>query len=507
MKSKAHNLKDLLYGIKDAPPIKYNNICDDSRYVNKGTVFFAVKGLSSDGCDFIESAINSGACAVVYEPPYDLTNIETSVPTIAVEDLKLEISKIASRHYESSINEMNIIGVTGTNGKTTVSWLIHQGFKKIGYKSGYIGTLGYGIENLNLNELTTPSCMKLHKILSEFQNSGVEHVVMEISSHAIDQRRIEGINFNTVIFTNLSRDHIDYHGTMENYGETKAKLFLETKSKIKIININDSFGRSLVERVDGEVISTSIEPINNEVDKFTYVTNYETNGSGFDIDLKSSWGDFKTHVPFLGKFNIENFIQAIALFLSLGFSLSKIQEIIEDMRTPSGRMELVDLGKLTIFPPYFRYASLLPKVLVDFSHTPDALKLSLQSIRNHYDGKIWCIFGCGGDRDIGKRKMMGKIAEQYADYVIVTSDNPRNENPKKIISDILEGISIEVETIVNREEAINFAIMKADKNEIILVAGKGHESYQKIGKETLDFSDHKVSKSSLLRRLRKIAND
>ena len=497
MKSKAHNLKDLLYGIKDAPPIKYNNICDDSRYVNKGTVFFAVKGLSSDGCDFIESAINSGACAVVYEPPYDLSNIETSIPIIAVDDLKLEIANIVSRHYESSINEMSIIGVTGTNGKTTVSWLIHQGFKKIGYKSGYIGTLGYGLENLNLNELTTPSCMKLHKILSEFQNSGVEYVVMEISSHAIDQRRIEGINFNSVIFTNLSRDHIDYHGNMENYGETKAKLFLERQSKIKIININDSFGRSLIERIDEEVISTSIEPINIDKDKFISVTKYETNGSGFDIDLKSSWGSFITHVPLLGTFNIENVIQTIALFLSHGFSLSKIQTIIEGMKAPSGRMESV----------YVDNSHLLPKVLVDFSHTPDALKLSLQSIRDHYDGKIWCVFGCGGDRDRGKRKMMGNIAERYADYVIVTSDNPRNENPEKIISDILEGISSKVETIVSREEAINFAIMKANKSEIILIAGKGHESYQKIGEQTLEFSDHKVSKRSLIRRSRDIAND
>ena len=497
MKSKAHNLKDLLYGIKDAPPIKYNNICDDSRYVNKGTVFFAIKGLSSDGCDFIESAINSGACAVIYEPPYDLSNIETSIPIIAVDDLKLEIANIVSRHYESSINEMSIIGVTGTNGKTTVSWLIHQGFKKIGYKSGYIGTLGYGLENLNLNELTTPSCMKLHKILSEFQNSGVEYVVMEISSHAIDQKRIEGINFNTVIFTNLSRDHIDYHGNMENYGETKAKLFLERQSKIKIININDSFGRSLIERVDEEVISTSIEPINIDKDKFISVTKYETNGSGFDIDLKSSWGTFKTHVPLLGTFNIENVIQTIALFLSHGFSMSKIQTIIEGMKAPSGRMESVDIDN----------NHLLPKVLVDFSHTPDALKLSLQSIRDHYDGKIWCVFGCGGDRDRGKRKMMGNIAERYADYVIVTSDNPRNENPEKIISDILEGISSKVETIVSREEAINFAIMKANKNEIILIAGKGHESYQKIGEETLEFSDHKISKKSLIRRSRDITND
>jgi len=497
MKSKAHNLQDLLIGIVDAPTIKYNNICDDSRNVKKGTVFFALKGLSSDGCDFIESAINSGACAVVYEPPYDLSNIETSIPIIAVEDLQLEISNIVSRHYESTINEMSIIGVTGTNGKTTVSWLIHQGFKKIGYKSGYIGTLGYGLENLNLNELTTPSCMKLHKILSEFQNSGVEYVVMEISSHAIDQRRIEGINFNSVIFTNLSRDHIDYHGNMENYGETKAKLFLERQSKIKIININDSFGRSLIERVDEEVISTSIEPINIDKDKFISVTKYETNGSGFDIDLKSSWGTFKTHVPLLGTFNIENVIQTIALFLSLGFSLSKIQIIIEGMKAPSGRMESVDVDN----------NHLLPKVLVDFSHTPDALKLSLQSIRDHYDGKIWCVFGCGGDRDRGKRKMMGNIAERYADYVIVTSDNPRNENPEKIISDILEGISSEVETIVSREEAINFAIMKANKNEIILIAGKGHESYQKIGEETLKFSDHKISKRSLIRRSRDIAND
>tara|TARA_Y100000590_G_scaffold464053_1_gene632467 strand:- start:744 stop:1763 length:1020 start_codon:yes stop_codon:yes gene_type:complete len=339
--------------------------------------------------------------------------------------------------------------------------------------------------------------MKLHKILSEFQNSGVEYVVMEISSHAIDQKRIEGINFNSVIFTNLSRDHIDYHGNMEKYGETKAKLFLERQSKNKIININDSFGRSIIERVDEEVISTSIEPINIDKDKFISVTKYEPNGSGFDIDLKSSWGTFKTHVPLIGTFNIENVIQTIALFLSHGFSLSKIQIIIEGMKAPSGRMESVDVDN----------NHLLPKVLVDFSHTPEALKLSLQSIRNHYDGKIWCVFGCGGDRDRGKRKMMGNIAERYADYVIVTSDNPRNENPEKIISDILEGISSKVETIVSREEAINFAIMKANKNEIILIAGKGHESYQKIGEETLEFSDHKISKRSLIRRSMDIAND
>ena len=213
--------------------------------------------------------------------------------------------------------------------------------------------------------------------------------------------------------------------------------------------------------------------------------------------MKSSWGTFKTQVPLLGTFNIENVIQTIALFLSHGFSLSKIQIIIEGMKAPSGRMELVDVDN----------NHLLPKVLVDFSHTPDALKLSLQSIRDHYDGKIWCVFGCGGDRDRGKRKMMGNIAERYADYVIVTSDNPRNENPEKIISDILEGISSKVETIVSREEAINFAIMKANKNEIILIAGKGHESYQKIGEETLEFSDHKISKRSLIRRSRDIAND
>ena len=213
--------------------------------------------------------------------------------------------------------------------------------------------------------------------------------------------------------------------------------------------------------------------------------------------MKSSWGTFKTHIPLLGTFNIENAIQTIALFLSHGFSLSKIQTIIEGMKAPSGRMESV----------YVDNSHLLPKVLVDFSHTPDALKLSLQSIRDHYDGKIWCVFGCGGDRDRGKRKMMGNIAEHYADYVIVTSDNPRNENPEKIISDILEGISSKVETIVSREEAINFAIMKANKSEIILIAGKGHESYQKIGEETLEFSDHKISKKSLIRRSRDIAND
>ena len=456
------NLKDLLSGIIDAPPIAFNDICDDSRLVNKGDVFFALKGIESHGCDFIDSVIDSNAAAIIYEPPYELAYSENRIPIIPVDNLRCLLGEIANRHYDYPSKSMNIVGITGTNGKTTVAWLIKSCLNNMGYTCGYVGTLGYGIESLKKISLTTPSCISLHKILFNLSKSGAKYSAIEVSSHAIEQNRIAGIEFDSVIFTNLSRDHIDYHNSMEEYGAIKARLFTKIKSKVKIINISDSFGKSLSNQIKEDVIASSIKNIeSSNYEKFISLEEKKLEEFGYTIRINSSWGNKEIFLPFIGEFNIENSIQATALLLSY-----------------------------------------------DFSHTPSSLNLAINAIRDHFHNrKIWCVFGCGGNRDRGKRKLMGKIAEENADYIVVTSDNPRNEDPDTIILNILEGISTDVQTIKNRSEAIEYAVMSADEKDIILIAGKGHENFQITKNKTIEFSDQDISSEALKKKLDNIQND
>ena len=493
------NLKDLLSGIIDAPPIAFNDICDDSRLVNKGDVFFALQGIESHGCDFIDSVIDSNAAAIIYEPPYELTHSEDTIPIIPVDNLRSLLGKIANRYYDYPSKSMNIIGVTGTNGKTTVAWLIKSCLNNMGYECGYVGTLGYGIESLKKISLTTPSCISLHKILFNLSKSGAKYSAIEVSSHAIEQNRISGVEFDSVIFTNLSRDHIDYHNSMEEYGAIKARLFTKIKSKVKIINISDSFGQSLSNQIKEDVIVSSIKKIeSSNYEKFISLEEKKLEEFGYTIRINSSWGDKEIVLPFIGEFNIENSIQVFALLLSYDFSLNEISDAIKKCNHPKGRMQLIQLNK--------NYD--LPKVFVDFSHTPSSLNLAINAIRDHFHNrKIWCVFGCGGNRDRGKRRLMGKIAEENADYIVVTSDNPRNEDPDAIILSILEGITSDVQTIKDRSQAIEYAVMSADKKDIILIAGKGHENFQITKNKTIEFSDQDISSEALKKKLSNIQND
>ena len=493
------NLSELLADIEIAPPISITGISDDSRSIEKGNVFFACKGQNSHGLDFIESALAAGAIAVIYEKPYDSSKLENyKVCLIGVESLSGYMGQIANRWYNFPSENMEIIGITGTNGKTTVAWLIQNCLTLLGHKCGYIGTLGSGIEHLNKGNLTTPSCFELHKQLSVYREMGIKYVAIEVSSHSIVQNRIAGLSFGATIFTNLSRDHLDYHGDFESYGRTKAKLFTKVDSKIKILNCNDSFGRKLLKQITGKaVIIRKGQPPENFNEKYLSILSSKANESGHTVSIKSSWGERNFNLPLIGEFNIENAAQVIALISIYKFNFNNILNAMENITPPKGRMELIDLS----------INDLVPSVFVDFAHTPDALKEALFAIRLHYKRKIWCVFGCGGDRDKGKRKLMGRIAKRYADEVIITSDNPRGEAPESIISDILLGSKNDVHTILNRASAINYAIKTANNADVILIAGKGHEDYQLIKDKKIEFSDELISRKAIKIRLKELKDD
>ena len=493
------NLSELLFDITIAPPISITGISDDSRSIKKGNVFFACKGENSHGLDFLESVLMVGAIAIIYEKPYDLSKLKScTVPLIGIEGLREYMGEIANRWYNFPSKNMEIIGITGTNGKTTVAWLIQNCLSLLGNKCAYIGTLGSGVGLLNKGDLTTPSCFDLHQKLSAYREMGIKYVAIEVSSHSIAQNRIAGLSFGATIFTNLSRDHLDYHGDYESYGSTKAKLFINVDSKIKIINCNDSFGRKLLKQINNKAVTIiKGQPPKNFNEEYLSILSSKANKFGHTVSLKSTWGEKSFHFPLIGEFNIENAAQVIALISSYKFNFNNILHAMENVSPPQGRMELIDLSM----------NDLVPSVFVDFAHTPEALKEALLALRLHYKREIWCVFGCGGDRDKGKRKLMGRMAKTYADRVVITSDNPRSETPESIISDILLGSKNDVHTIVNRASAINYAIRSANNADVILIAGKGHEDYQLIKDKRIEFSDELVSRKAIKIRLRELKND
>ena len=491
------NLSELLSGIAIAPPIPVTEISDDSRNIKKGDIFFACQGETYHGLNFLESVIKNDAIAVIYEKPYDLSQLKScTIPLIGVENLREYMGEIANRWYDFPSSDLEVIGITGTNGKTTVAWLIQQCFSLLGNKCGYIGTLGVGLKNLEKGRLTTPSCFELHKQLSIFKEMGIKYVAMEVSSHAIEQDRISGISFGATIFTNLSRDHLDYHGNFEAYSKIKAKLFLDIDSKIKIINCHDKFGRTLFKKINNKAITVIKGQASlNHGEAYLSILSSKVSEFGHTVCIKSTWGEKDFFLPLMGEFNIENAAEVIALISAYEFEFEKILLAMEEISPPQGRMELIDES----------INQNLPSVFVDFAHTPEALQAALLALRLHCKRKIWCVFGCGGDRDKGKRKLMGLIARDYADYVVITSDNPRNESPENIISEILLGSNDAAHTLINRSEAINFAIKSASNQDVILIAGKGHEDYQVVENKKINFSDNLVSQKALKLRLKEMS--
>ncbi|MBD1389953.1 UDP-N-acetylmuramoyl-L-alanyl-D-glutamate--2,6-diaminopimelate ligase [Neiella sp. HB171785] len=465
----------------------------DSRQISHGDVFVALRGHQRNGTDFIKAAICQGACAVLVDGDRVHVSSQWQVPVVELTQLPEQLGELAARFYQNSAGAPVAVGVTGTNGKTSVTHYMVQLLQAMNRSAGVIGTLGYG-DPKALHELpnTTPDALTVHRLLAQLQQAGDKAkenwVCMEVSSHGLVQNRVGGVAFQYAVFTNLSRDHLDYHGSMEAYGEAKSALFRWPTLVSATINADDQFGRELLADLSADAIAYGIEDVAalRQYSNWLGIEQLTPTATGFDIELVSSWGEAKAHVPLLGRFNLSNVLAALGPLLAAGLPLPQLAQALSALKPVAGRMES------------FQQAD-HPVCIVDYAHTPDALAVALQAARYHCQGKLWVVFGCGGDRDKGKRPLMAKAAEQYADQVIVTADNPRSEAQQDISADIINGFQdpAAVMTIEDRHQAIQTALREANLDDLIVIAGKGHEDYQLIADQRLNFSDRAVVQSLL----------
>jgi len=449
-------------------------IVSDSRKVETGALFLAYPGENVDGRDYIAHAIEKGAVIVLWDAENFTWNSEWKVENSPVVNLKHHVGEIADQYYDSPSKKMRVIGVTGTNGKTSVTHWLGQSYNYLDNKAAVIGTLGNGLPNSLAPGLnTTPDALLLQELMAGYVTQGVETVAMEVSSHGINQGRVNGVHFDTAVLTNLSRDHLDYHGSYEKYAAVKKRLFVKEELRHVVLNSDDTFGdkvrKELTER-KVEVLTYGIESGDVRAKKI----NIENGRIQFYVT--SPYGQSDVSVNLVGHFNVYNVLAVLSTLLVSGVSLVDAVEAVTYIEPISGRMEKFG-------------GNHLPLVVVDYAHTPDALKNVLQALRNETKEKLICVFGCGGNRDQGKRAMMAEVASKLSDGVVVTNDNPRNENPDEIIQGILKGMDGEYAVEEDRARAINVAIINAAVNDVVLVAGKGHENYQEIDNKKHYFSD------------------
>ncbi|MEK7991388.1 MAG: UDP-N-acetylmuramoyl-L-alanyl-D-glutamate--2,6-diaminopimelate ligase [Thiotrichaceae bacterium] len=447
----------------------------DSRQVNAGEVFFALAGTQVHGERFIPMAIENGAVAVLREATEFKAYIANDVCHVDVPNLSQRLGIIAAHFYANPSQSMHVTGITGTNGKTSVSHYIAQ---LLSEPCGLLGTLGYGIYGqLQAGQHTTPDAIRLQALFAEFKQQTIQQVVMEVSSHALVQGRVNGIEFDSAVFTNLSRDHLDYHQTMQAYQAAKLKLFQWDSLKTAIINQDDSLSDTIQQHLAKDVQCLTYSLKNSQAD--IYANILQQHQQGYHLQIKTPWGDGQVELNLFGQFNISNVLAALAVALNQGEALDEVLAKIEKLQAVAGRMQCIIQAQQ-------------PTVIIDYAHTPDALEKVLQASRQHCVGQLHCVFGCGGDRDKGKRPQMGQIAQQFADKVIITDDNPRHEASQAIIDDILLGCQLpdsDLQVIADRAKAIQIAIKQAHIEDIVLIAGKGHEDYQQVGDDFLYFSD------------------
>jgi UDP-N-acetylmuramoyl-L-alanyl-D-glutamate--2,6-diaminopimelate ligase len=483
----APTLADLLQGYADAPEIPVHGIASDSRLLQDGFLFLAVQGMSSHGLDYLEQAKQAGVCAIAWDTASGVEPGDIGVRTIAIDDLAGKLGEIANRYYGRPSEQLNIIGVTGTNGKTTVAWMVAQARELLGERCAYLGTLGYGIDSVEGAEgMTTPAAIELHGHLADFVAAGATSAAIEVSSHGLSQGRVDGVRFDTAMFTNLSRDHLDYHADMVDYFDSKARLFLQCDPKDRIVNIDSEYGAQLAALCGQDVVTVSTKSNRVAIGcPYVFVRSVVATKQGSEITFVSSWGDGRFTLSMPGDFNVENAVLVLALLLRKGVPLDAACDVMSEVSAPPGRMQRVAMEG--------------PAVFVDYAHTPTALDSALRALRAHCRGKLWCVFGCGGDRDQGKRPQMGEAAEQHSDHVVITTDNPRSENAQVIIDDILTGTAHadKVTIIEDRAAAIAWAIDQAFDDDVVLIAGKGHEDYQESNGERVAFSDYAVAQKAL----------
>ena len=463
--------------------IEYNlsDISNDSRHVKKNSIFLAYPGIHTDGRKYIAEALKKGAKAIVYEKKNFTWQQSWDASHYGINDLKNNEGEIAHIFFKKPSKELLTIGITGTNGKTTCAYWISEIQNLLGKKTGLIGTLGYGYKKLKPHVYTTPDAIFNHRILKEFKTEKIKSVVMEVSSHALSQGRVNGILFDVAVFTNLSRDHLDYHLNFKNYFDAKKKLFHFPSLKVAVINIDDAYGKKL-----------KLSLVQNKTKVITYgIQNGDIRASHIEYSLSSTTFQlitkketYKVKAPIVGEFNVYNLLAVISGLVGSGLPIQKVIKQVSHISQVPGRMERLGT-KLT------------PQVFIDYAHTPDALKKALRTLKDQTEGKLVCVFGCGGDRDKGKRKEMAEAASDLADTNFITSDNPRSESPKKIISEISRSMSGAYKIEIDRHKAIFKAIEQAKKQDIILIAGKGHETYQEINGVRYPFSDKKYVKKAL----------
>ncbi|MFT3757314.1 UDP-N-acetylmuramoyl-L-alanyl-D-glutamate--2,6-diaminopimelate ligase [Thauera sp.] len=461
-------------------------ITADSRKLGAGEVFAAWPGFRTDGRRYLASAVEGGAAAVLWESGDGFAPGHLPVPSLPVEGLREIAGHLAHEIYGHPSEKLWLAGVTGTNGKTTVSQMIAAALQGVGTRCGIVGTLGNGFAGELQSALnTTPDALELHRLLAGFLAAGAGAAVMEVSSIGLDQGRVNGACFDAVIFTNLSRDHLDYHGSMEAYGEAKSRLFTLAGSATAIVNIDDPFGLMLARRLVGEgreVIACTLYQVNVDAvpgARVLFGDRLQSSATGFRFVLNWDGRTADVQVRVVGHFNVSNLLLVAAALLARGLPFDEVLPHLARLQPPEGRMQLVG-------------GVCEPLIVIDYAHTPDALAQVLESLRPTVQsrrGRLVCVFGCGGDRDPGKRPIMGEVARQLADRVIVTSDNPRTEDPQNILEAVAAGAGPAAERIVDRARAIAFAVAEAAADDVVLIAGKGHEPYQEIHGRRLPFSD------------------
>jgi UDP-N-acetylmuramoyl-L-alanyl-D-glutamate--2,6-diaminopimelate ligase len=493
------NLRALLAGEGvDAPDVVVSDLTIDSRRVRPGAAFVALPGTRTHGVGFAAQAVAAGARVILWEPVAGVAapRVPANVAAIAVPDLTVKLGGVADRFFDAPSAAVRVLGVTGTNGKTTTAYVIAEALERVGESSAYAGTLGCGrIGAVRSGSHTTPDCITVHRQIAELRAQGVRLLGMEVTSHALDQHRVAGVRFEAAVFTNLTRDHLDYHGTFTAYGEAKARLFTWPGLKHAVINVQDPFGPQLAERTVATAMTTYgrgsavLVRRAGRFDKDIYATHVAAGPRGLDISYGGSFGAAQLRSRFIGDFNVDNALAALATLLGLGVAPPDAIAALEHCSAPPGRLETLS-------------APGRPLAIVDYAHTPDALEKALLAVRKHCEGRLFCVFGCGGDRDKGKRPLMGAIAERLADRIIVTDDNPRTEDGDAIVADIVNGLTAPESALIERDRAraIGVAIADAQPGDAVLIAGKGHEDYQIVGVERRYFSDRDVALAALKER-------
>ncbi len=478
------NLEQLLHGIVDAGSAA--GLCPagvslDSRTVVDGGAFLACAGLrGSHGLDHLPQALQRGATVVLWEPVPGHQPPEGAIPFIAVPGLSREAGRIADRFFGQPSAQMRVLGVTGTNGKTSISHLAATALEKLDHPAAVLGTLGMGRPgSLRPSTHTTPDAVSLQSALADMVQSGARRVVMEVSSHGLSQHRVDAVRFRGAVFSNLSHDHLDYHGHETAYAEAKRHLFQHRELEWAVINADDYWGAFMADALPEGVrcLRLSESGAAHEGEMLNY--RYQPRADGLRVEVEGALGSAIIDSPWMGSFNAFNLAAAFAALRLEGISSARAAHALGEVPAVPGRMERFGGGRL-------------PTVVVDYAHTPDALSKALSTLRAHCTGRLWCVFGCGGDRDREKRPLMGRLAAQLAEEVMVTDDNPRSEAGEQIVADILRGAGREARVCRDREEAIAQAVGRARPGDVILVAGKGHETTQTVGRDVLPFSDRDV---------------